>query len=46
MTVGVGLFGTFTAWIASWFVDENTVDKKDEQAAGSPLPPKEETQVE
>ncbi|AXY73616.1 ion transporter [Paraflavitalea soli] len=23
MTVGVGLFGTFTAWLASWFVGEN-----------------------
>lgn len=29
MTVGVGLFGTFTAYLASWFVGEN---KKEEDA--------------
>jgi len=29
MTVGVGLFGTFTAYLASWFVGEN---KKEQQA--------------
>jgi voltage-gated potassium channel len=23
MTAGVGLFGTFTAFVASWFVTEN-----------------------
>lgn len=23
MTAGVGLFGTFTAYVASWFVTEN-----------------------
>jgi len=27
MTVGVGLFGTFTAWVASWFVE----DKEDQR---------------
>ncbi len=30
MTVGVGLFGTFTAYLASWFVGEN---KKEEDRA-------------
>jgi voltage-gated potassium channel len=30
MTVGVGLFGTFTAFVASWFVDENE-DKREER---------------
>lgn len=33
MTVGVGLFGTFTAFLASWFVGENknkTVDEKED----------------
>lgn len=28
MTVGVGLFGTFTAFVASWFVDENVEGRK------------------
>lgn len=28
MTVGVGLFGTFTAFISSWFVKTNEPDKK------------------
>lgn len=27
MTVGVGLFGTFTAYISSWFVKDNTKEK-------------------
>lgn len=26
MTVGVGLFGTFTGFVASWFVGENKID--------------------
>ena len=30
MTVGVGLFGTFTAFLASWFVDQT---KKEEVQA-------------
>jgi voltage-gated potassium channel len=29
MTVGVGLFGTFTAFVASWFVDENEDNRED-----------------
>jgi voltage-gated potassium channel len=28
MTVGVGLFGTFTAFVASWFVEENEDDRE------------------
>jgi voltage-gated potassium channel len=47
MTIGVGLFGTFTAWVASWFVEEkdeqrdNKNAKQDEakvhdEAAGDP----------
>lgn len=32
MTVGVGLFGTFTAFVASWFVDENVANKKEKEA--------------
>ena len=34
MTVGVGLFGTFTAYVASWFVaqkEEEAAEKKDEK---------------
>ncbi len=30
MTVGVGLFGTFTAWLASWFVGEGGNKSGDE----------------
>ncbi len=29
MTVGVGLFGTFTAYISSWFVEGNQVQRQD-----------------
>lgn len=28
MTVGVGLFGTFTAFVASWFVEDKGMDSK------------------
>ncbi|MES2431693.1 MAG: potassium channel family protein [Bacteroidota bacterium] len=31
MTVGVGLFGTFTAYLASWFVGETKKEKLDEE---------------
>lgn len=31
MTTGVGLFGTFTGYIASWFVEERTEDHKNEE---------------
>lgn len=31
MTVGVGLFGTFTAYLASWFVDETEKEEKQEK---------------
>jgi voltage-gated potassium channel len=30
MTVGVGLFGTFTAYLASWFIGENKKENADE----------------
>jgi len=30
MTVGVGLFGTFTAFLASWFVGENKKEQTEE----------------
>jgi voltage-gated potassium channel len=30
MTVGVGLFGTFTAYLASWFIGENRSTNSDE----------------
>ena len=30
MTVGVGLFGTFTAFLASWFVGENKKEHAEE----------------
>lgn len=30
MTAGVGLFGTFTAFVASWFVTENKTAKKND----------------
>jgi voltage-gated potassium channel len=30
MTVGVGLFGTFTAYLASWFIGENKKENTDE----------------
>ena len=29
MTAGVGLFGTFTAYASSWFLEEN--EKKDDK---------------
>jgi voltage-gated potassium channel len=32
MTVGVGMFGTFTAFIASWFVEKREDDEKEEKA--------------
>jgi voltage-gated potassium channel len=28
MTAGVGLFGTFTAFVASWFVTDNKANKE------------------
>jgi len=31
MTVGVGLFGTFTAYVASWFVEKKEEQKDEEQ---------------
>ena len=31
MTGGVGLFGTFTAYIASWFVVDNKIKDSDEK---------------
>lgn len=31
MTVGVGLFGTFTAYVASWFVEKKEEEKKEGQ---------------
>lgn len=31
MTVGVGLFGTFTAYLASWFVDETKKEDNNEK---------------
>lgn len=31
MTVGVGLFGTFTGYVASWFVEERANDQKDSE---------------
>ena len=31
MTVGVGLFGTFTAYVASWFVEKKEEEKEEEQ---------------
>jgi len=31
MTVGVGLFGTFTAYLASWFVGENKKEEDNEK---------------
>ncbi len=31
MTAGVGLFGTFTAFIASWFVSENESNKEENE---------------
>ena len=31
MTVGVGLFGTFTAYLASWFIGENKNVNTDEK---------------
>jgi voltage-gated potassium channel len=34
MTVGVGLFGTFTALVASWFVDEKE-DEREERNRGT-----------
>lgn len=33
MTVGVGLFGTFTAYLASWFIGENKKERNDEKDA-------------
>ena len=30
MTVGVGLFGTFTAYVASWFVEKKEEEKQEE----------------
>jgi voltage-gated potassium channel len=35
MTVGVGLFGTFTAFVSSWFVksNEQTQEKNSDRAA-------------
>lgn len=33
MTIGVGLFGTFTAYLASWFVDETKKEELDETSA-------------
>lgn len=32
MTVGVGLFGTFTAYLASWFVGETKIEREDENS--------------
>lgn len=37
MTAGVGLFGTFTAFVASWFVEDNKT--KDEAKAGPKVEP-------
>ena len=32
MTAGVGMFGTFTAFVASWFVKDNkSIDEKNEE---------------
>lgn len=31
MTVGVGLFGTFTAYVASWFVEKKVAQKEEEE---------------
>lgn len=31
MTVGVGLFGTFTAYVASWFVAKNDAKREEEE---------------
>lgn len=31
MSVGVGLFGTFTAYVASWFVEKKEEEKEEEQ---------------
>jgi voltage-gated potassium channel len=31
MTVGVGLFGTFTAYVASWFVEKKEEERQEEQ---------------
>jgi hypothetical protein len=28
MTVGVGLFGTFTAYVSSWFVQDNEKERE------------------
>lgn len=32
MTVGVGLFGTFTAYVASWFVEQKEEEKEEAEA--------------
>lgn len=35
ITVGVGLFGTFTAFVSSWFVKGKEIAEKQEEAIGS-----------